>query len=300
MDLINKKRTKRKFGRHQQLMAYIFILPPILLFVIFMVIPIISGLYLSFTNYDIIQKPKFLGLSNYKAIFSDPFFYTSLKNTLFYAAIFVPLGVLVALGTAILLNRKVFGIKVFRICFYLPVLSSSIASATIWLWLLNPEYGLINTMLSWLGINGPVWLQSTNWAMISIIIISVWQGFGMYMMIYLAGLQGIPEYLYEAAKLDGANKYQSFRYVTFPALASTTFLVSTLLCIGSFQMFDQAYLLTQGGPGNSTMTMVYYIYNTGFGSLQMGYASALSFVLFVIIFIFSMINMRLNKNNFDY
>ena len=265
-----------------------------------MVIPTLMAFYLSLTNYNVIQIPKFIGFKNFANIFQDPYFMVALRNTFFYAICYVPLGLIVSLGSAILLNRKKPGTKLFRTCFYLPVLSSSIATATIWLWLFNPQYGLINRMLSWFGISGPAWLADSDWAMMAIIIMSVWAGFGGNMMIYLAGLQGIPDYLYEAATLDGATRFQMFRYITIPALTSTTFLVSTMLCIGAFQMFDQAYLLTQGGPGNATVTVVYYIYNTAFGSLNMGYASALSVILFAIILIFSLLNMKVNQNGIEY
>ena len=291
---------KKKFGRNQQRIAYLFIFPPLILFAVFMVIPTVMAFYLSLTNYNVIQAPRFIGIRNFANILQDPYFWVALRNTFYYAVCYVPLVLVASLGSAILLNRRKFGTKLFRTCFYLPVLSSSIATATIWLWLLNPQYGLINTMLSWFGVNGPAWLADSDWAMFAIIIMSVWAGFGGNMMIYLAGLQGIPDYLYEAATLDGATKIQMFRYITVPALTSTTFLVSTMLCIGAFQMFDQAYLLTQGGPGNATVTVVYYIYNTGFGSLNMGYASALSVVLFAIILVFSLLNMKANKNEVEY
>ena len=291
---------KKRFGLEQQKIAYLFIFPPLILFAIFMVIPTLMAFYLSLTNYNVIQIPKFIGFKNFANIFQDPYFMVALRNTFFYAICYVPLGLIVSLGSAILLNRKKPGTKLFRTCFYLPVLSSSIATATIWLWLFNPQYGLINRMLSWFGISGPAWLADSDWAMMAIIIMSVWAGFGGNMMIYLAGLQGIPDYLYEAATLDGATRFQMFRYITIPALTSTTFLVSTMLCIGAFQMFDQAYLLTQGGPGNATVTVVYYIYNTAFGSLNMGYASALSVILFAIILIFSLLNMKVNQNGIEY
>lgn len=164
-----------------------------------------------------------------------------------------------------------------------------------WYWLLNPQYGLLNQLLSLIGINGPAWLYSSNWAMTAIVIMSVWMSFGGNMMIFLAGLQGINPALYEAADIEGANAWQKFKSITWPQLSKTTFLVSTQLIIGAFQVFDQAYMLTKGGPGNSTITLVYYIYNKGFGGLEMGYASALSFILFMIIFIFSLVNMRLTN-----
>ncbi|MGI1690680.1 sugar ABC transporter permease [Thermoanaerobacter uzonensis] len=303
MDFIkinNTKLWKSSFYKQQQKVAYMFILLPMILFLIFTVIPSIMALYLSFTDYNVIQSPTFIGIKNYKTILEDSFFWISLKNTFYYTALYVPLGIVVSLSAALLLNRKKIGINFFRMSFYLPVLSSAVATATIWIWILNPQYGIINTVLSWFGINGPAWLADTRWAMISIVIMSVWASFGSNMMIFLAGLQGIPDYLYESARLDGANKWQLFWYITIPSLRSTTFFVTTMLFIGAFQMFDQAFVMTQGGPGNTTLTLVYYIYNNGFGSLKMGYASALSFVLFIIILTVSLINMKFNGENIQF
>lgn len=294
------KTRKSGFQKHQQNMAYVFILLPMTLFLIFIVIPSVMSLYLSFTNYNVIQTPKFVGIKNYSTLLKDQFFWLSLKNTFYYTALYVPLGIMTALSAALLLNRKKFGIGLFRVSFYLPVLSSAVATATIWIWLLNPQYGIINTVLGWFGINGPAWLADTTWAMISIVVMSVWASFGSNMMIFLAGLQGIPDYLYESAKLDGANRWQLFWYITLPSLRSTTFFITTMLFIGAFQMFDQAFVMTQGGPGNTTLTLVYYIYNNGFGSLRMGYASALSFVLFLIILTISLINMKFNSENVQF
>ena len=168
------------------------------------------------------------------------------------------------------------------------------ATATIWYWLLNPQYGLLNQLLSLIGINGPAWLYSSNWAMTAIVIMSVWMSFGGNMMIFLAGLQGINPALYEAADIEGANAWQKFKSITWPQLSKTTFLVSTQLIIGAFQVFDQAYMLTKGGPGNSTITLVYYIYNKGFGGLEMGYASAVIYLVHDH-FHFSLVNMRLTN-----
>ncbi|MDI3310428.1 MAG: sugar ABC transporter permease [Thermoanaerobacterium sp.] len=297
---IKKRERISSFQRHQQNMAYVFIFLPMILFLIFVVIPSLMSLYLSFTDYNVIQTPKLIGIKNYITLLKDQFFWISLKNTFYYTALYVPLGIITALFSALLLNRKKIGIGIFRVSFYLPVLSSAVATATIWIWLLNPQYGIINTVLGWFGINGPAWLADTRWAMISIVVMSVWASFGSNMMIFLAGLQGIPDYLYESAKLDGANRWQLFWYITLPSLRSTTFFVTTMLFINAFQMFDQAFVMTQGGPGNTTLTLVYYIYNNGFGSLRMGYASALSFVLFLIILTVSLINMRFNSENVQF
>ncbi|EPI01523.1 putative transmembrane permease MsmF [Enterococcus faecalis 13-SD-W-01] len=287
------KRGKKKRGiNEQQNIAYLFILLPVILLIVFAIIPILMALYYSFTNYNIIETPHWIGLENFERIFRDEFFLISLKNTVVYTLLYVPLGLIVALGTAILLNKKFKSVGLFRTFFYLPVLCSSVATATIWYWLLNPQYGLINQLLRVIGINGPAWLYSSNWAMTAIVIMSVWMSFGGNMMIFLAGLQGINPALYEAADIEGANSWQKFISITWPQLSKTTFLVTTQLIISAFQVFDQAYMLTQGGPGNSTITLVYYIYNKGFGGLEMGYASALSFLLFLLIFVFSLVNMK--------
>jgi multiple sugar transport system permease protein len=287
------KRGKKKRGiNEQQNIAYLFILLPVILLIVFAIIPILMALYYSFTNYNIIETPHWVGLQNFERIFRDEFFLISLKNTVVYTLLYVPLGLIVALGTAILLNKKFKSVGLFRTFFYLPVLCSSVATATIWYWLLNPQYGLINQLLRIVGINGPAWLYSSNWAMTAIVIMSVWMSFGGNMMIFLAGLQGINPALYEAADIEGANSWQKFISITWPQLSKTTFLVTTQLIISAFQVFDQAYMLTQGGPGNSTITLVYYIYNKGFGGLEMGYASALSFLLFLLIFVFSLVNMK--------
>lgn len=287
---------KKKRGiNEQQNIAYVFILVPVLLLVVFAIIPIVMALFYSFTDYTIIESPNWIGLKNFTRIFQDEFFFISLKNTIVYTLLYVPLGLVVSLAAAMLLNRKMKATSLFRTFFYLPVLCSSVATATIWYWLLNPQYGLLNQLLSLIGINGPAWLYSSNWAMTAIVIMSVWMSFGGNMMIFLAGLQGINPALYEAADIEGANAWQKFKSITWPQLSKTTFLVSTQLIIGAFQVFDQAYMLTKGGPGNSTITLVYYIYNKGFGGLEMGYASALSFILFMIIFIFSLVNMRLTN-----
>ena len=276
--------------RQQERHGLAFLALPAALFVVFMLLPMVTALVLSLTDYSVIGETHWVGLENYARIVNDPFFRIALKNTVVYTLMYVPLGIVVALATALLLNRRSRAVKLFRTLYYIPVISSTVATATIWYWLLNPTRGLFNMVLGWFGIDGPAWLYDSRWAMFAIVMMAVWSGFGTNMMIYLAGLQGIPAEQYEAARIDGANSWQLFRYVTLPALSKTTLLVSTLLIISAFQVFDQAYVLTKGGPGNSTVTLVYYIYNRGLGSLDMGYASAISFVLFAIILIFSLIN----------
>ncbi len=281
--------------RQQFLNGWLFIAVPVLLFIAFFAIPIVAALVLSLTDYAIIGDFEFVGLENYTRIFGDSFFWIALRNTAYYTALYVPLGIAVALGSALLLNRNVRAARIFRTLFYIPVVSSTVATASIWFWLLNPQYGVFNVVLGWFGINGPAWLYESTWAMPAIVVMSVWAGFGANMVIFLGGLQGVRADLYEAARIDGANAWQQFRHITLPGISRVMFLVSTLQIIGAFQVFDQAFILTKGGPGNSTVTLVYYIFDRGFDSLEMGYASALSFVLFLIIMVFSLINARINR-----
>lgn len=287
------RRRVRDTRRSERRAATLFMTLPVLLFVLFVLLPVVMAAVLSFTDYDVISSMNWVGFKNYTDLVHDPFFTKALENTVFYTLMYVPLGIVVALATALLLNRKVRAAKYFRIMFYIPVISSTVATASIWYWMLNPQHGLINVILGEFGVNGPAWLYDSNWAMPAIVLMSVWAGFGTNMVIYLAGLQNIPKELIESARTEGANGWQVFRHVTLPALTKTTMLVTTLLIIGAFQVFDQAYVLTKGGPGNSTVTLVYYIYDRGFGALKMGYASAISFVLFAIILAVSLVNARL-------
>ncbi|TYP76544.1 carbohydrate ABC transporter permease [Paenibacillus methanolicus] len=285
-----------KLNQHQARTAYLFITPTMLLFVAFTIVPVVMALYLSFTNYDVVSRMDFVKLDNYKRLLQDELFWTTFKNVAFYSVIFVPLNILISLGLAMLLNFRRYGVKLFRTMNYLPTLTSAVAAATVWIWLLHPEFGLVNNLLGYVGVTGPAWLAQTETAMLSIILVTLWQSVGSNMVIYIAGLQGVPDYLYESAKLDGATAWDRFRYITWPQLRPTTFLVSTMSIIGALQLFDQAFVLTQGGPGNVTKTPVYLIYQQGFNQLQMGYASAQAFVLALAILAFSFINMRISKS----
>ncbi|MFD2615030.1 carbohydrate ABC transporter permease [Paenibacillus gansuensis] len=286
-----------KLQRHQARTAYLFITPTILLFVAFTVIPVVMAMYLSFTNYDVVSRRDWVGLDNYRRLFQDTLFWQTFRNVITYSVIFVPLNIIISLLLALLMNFNKRGVKLFRTLNYLPTLTSAVAAATVWIWLLHPEFGLVNTLLGYAGITGPAWLAQTGTAMLSIIMVTLWQSVGSNMIIYVAGLQGVPDYLYESAKLDGATAYDRFRYITWPQLRPTTFLVSTMSIIAALQLFDQAFVLTQGGPANTTKTPVYLIYQQGFNQLQMGYASAQAFVLALVILIFSIINNRINKSD---
>ena len=294
-----RRRPMSAMARQQARSAWLFLAVPIALFVVFLALPIAIAVAASFTDYSIVQPGEWVGLDNFARIVNDEFFWIALRNTAYYTALYVPLGLVVALGAALLINQNRRVSRVFRTLFYIPVISSTVATAAIWFWLLNPQYGAINALLATVGIDGPAWLYDSQWAMPAIVIMSVWAGFGVNMIIFLAGLQGVPNELVEAARLDGAGSVRVFRHVTVPALSRTFFLVATLLIIGAFQVFDQAYVLTKGGPGNSTVTLVYYIYDRGFGRLEMGYASAISLVLFAIILVFSLFNARLSNPKGD-
>ena len=295
MTSLRMEKPRRGLGSSQNLMGWLFVAPPVLLFLCFTLIPLVMAVAFSFCSYDIINPARWIGLKNFERLGRDEFFWISLRNTAVYTLMYVPLGLLLALGMALFLNSKRKLVGMYRTFFYMPVLSSSVANATLWFWIYNPKMGLLNGLLAQFGIAGQSWLNNTQTAMLAIVIMSLWAGYAANMMIFLAALKGVPEQYYEAAVIDGASRWQRFIKITVPAIQKTTFFVSTMLIIGTFQVFDAAYLLTQGGPGNATITIVYYIYNKGFKDLKMGYASAMSLCLFAVILVFSLINMRLNR-----
>lgn len=288
--------SRSQLGRYQAMMAYVFISPAMILFLIFVLLPMVIALVLSFSNYDVLSPIQWVGLDNYERLTRDNLFFVSLRNVFSYVVLYVPFMIILSLTLAVALNRKRPGMKFFRTLFYIPVISSPVAAATVWIWLLQKDSGLVNQLLAMVGITGPAWLSNVDTVMLAVVLVTLWQGLGSNMIIYLAGLQGIPEHLYEAAKLDGAGTWQQFRYITWPSLRTTTFFVSTMSLIGAFQLFDQAYILGTGpGPGNAVRTPVYHIYTTGFEKLRMGYASSQAFVLFMVIMVISLINIRVNR-----
>ena len=247
-------------------------------------LPVASSLVLSFSNWDLIGEIQWIGLDNYVAALGDPVVLGALRNTLTYILGYLPATVGIALGLALLLNRRIRGRVVFRAIYFVPVVTSWVAVSLIWKWLLNPQYGLVNVALGWFGIKGPGWLFDPQWAMTGVILTSIWKDIGFVTVIYLAGLQDIPEHLYEAAALDGVTSWQRFWHITFPMLVPTTFFVTTISLISSFQVFDQVWVMTQGGPAGATSVMVELIYKNAFSYYRMGYASAISWVLFALIF----------------
>ena len=291
---MRKKEREVVIGK-QDVMGRLFVAPPMVLFLMFTLIPMIMAIGMSFTKYDVINPPTFAGIANFQKLLRDEFFWIAMRNTCVYTLMYVPLGLLLSLGAALFLNAEQKLVGLFRTLFYLPVLSSTVATATLWFWILNPQMGLLNGILRIFGIPNQAWLYDSRLAMITKVMRSLWDGFGSNMKIFLAGLKGIPPAYYEAARIEGANSWQMFLKITMPSITKTTFLVSTMLIIGTFQVFDQAYVLTKGGPGNATITLVYYIYNSGFKNLNMGYASSMSLVLFVIILLMTLLNTKINK-----
>jgi len=292
----SKKRNKQ--SRKNILTAWSFIIPNFAGFFIFTLIPIIASFILAFMKWDSFNPPKFVGISNFTKMFSDDTFRISLFNTFYYAVFVVPLSLIFSLGLAILLNKKIRGVKVFRTAIFFPYVTSLVAVAVVWNMLFHPSLGPINQFLRAIGIlNPPGWTSSVSWAMPAIIITSVWRGMGYYMILYLAGLQGIPQELYEAASIDGANKWKQFWNVTIPILRPTTFFVTIMLTISSFKVFDLIQVMTNGGPGRSTNVLVYEIYNEAFVKFNFGYASAISLVLFVIVLGITIIQFKLDDNN---
>lgn len=262
---------------------YLGISPWLIGFLFFTGGPVLASFVISFTEWRLLSPPEWVGLANYVELLShDEAAGIAFYNTLFYTVLSVPLGILVSLFVALLLNQKAHGTNVFRTLFYLPTVTSGVAMALLWMWLLNPEFGLVNLALSLIGIEGPAWLQDPNWAKPALVLMSLWT-IGTSMVIFLAGLQGMPQHLYDAAKIDGANQWQEFWNVTLPMLTPSIFFVLVTSIIASFQTFTNVYVMTKGGPGWATLMYGLYLYNNAFEFLKMGYAASLAWILFLVI-----------------
>ncbi|OGK10937.1 MAG: hypothetical protein A2W80_10740 [Candidatus Riflebacteria bacterium GWC2_50_8] len=277
--------------RKQDWAAYLYLMPVVVILVIFHVLPIFYSLAVSFYEWDLIGDPEFIGAGNYLRLFDDPMFYKSLWNTLYYALLSVPLSIISSLAIALLLNNPISAMGLYRTVYFIPVITSINAVAIVWNFIYHPDFGLLNKILAIFSIDPQTWLQDPFWAMPCIIFMSVWKGLGYNVIIFLAGLQNIPKHLYEAARIDGANRWQQFRHITWPLLTPTTFFIFTISVIGSFQVFSQVYMMTpRGGPLKSTMVVVYYLYRKAFEQFEFGYALAMAFVLFMIIFACTLFN----------
>lgn len=287
----------KSFKQRETRVAWLFLAPSFVGFLIFVFGAVIFSFILSFLDWDMITAPRFVGLGNYIRLFTkDSTFLLVLKNTVIFVLGTVPSRVILGLLLALALVKKVPLRAFFRAAVFFPVIVPTVAAAMVWRWIFNADFGLLNDLLYRIGIsNLPQWLADPEWAMVAIIILSVWKDVGFSTVLFMAGLQGIPETLYEAAKIDGASQHQIFWKITLPLLSPTTFFVVVINVISSFQVFDQAYVLTGGGPGNATNTLVYYIYSNAFQWFRMGYASAIAWVLFAIIFVATFIQFKYQR-----
>lgn len=277
-----------------------FLAPNITGFLTFTLIPVFASFMLSFCQWDILSPAKFAGISNFTKLLTDPLFWKYFYNTIFFM-LGIPVGMAVSLGLALLIALPLKGITFFRTVYFLPVISSMVAIALLWRWIYHPDFGLLNSFLRSLGIiDPPQWLSSTTWAKPAIMIMGIWQGAGYNMLLYLAALQGIPKTYYEAAEIDGASKPQQFVNITWPLLSPTNFFIIIMSIIGGFQTFGSIYVMTGGGPAGSTTTIVYYIFNNAFVWSNMGYAAAISWFLFAIIFIATLLQWRYSGEKVTY
>ncbi len=297
------KRTfwQRFWSRSNERAGYFFVLPSFVHLLIFVAIPLVFSLYLSFTDW---RQPNprnalFIGLENYQFLFGDRRFWAAMRNTAYFTALFVPGGMAVSLLVALVMNQKLKGIYIFRTLFFMPVISSWVAVSIVWITLLDPQVGILNYVLQQFGFAPVNWLGDPNTAMIAVVIIAIWKGLGFQMVIWLAGLQAIPQELHEAASIDGASRWQGFWKITLPLLAPTTFFLAVTGVIGSFQVFSPIYVITNGGPRGSTDVVVYHIYLRAFEAYDFGYAAAQAWVLFGVIFIATLIQVWYRRRQGD-
>jgi len=287
---------KKGFSWYKPWHGWIFLIPTLIGLFVFRIGPIIFAFFMSFTDWNIMLQPTWIGLDNYKELFTDPNFYQILLNTFEFSLIYVTGTMVFGLLLAVLVNSKIKGIKFFRTAYFTPVVTSAVAVGIIWSWILSPKYGLLNVILEkWFGVTPPSWLGDAKWALPTVAFVQTWKMMGYYMIIYLAGLQNIPSHLYEAARIDGASKFQSFWRITLPLLSPTTFFAFTIAIIDSFRNFEIIYTMTQGGPQYASTTLVYSVYVNAFVFYRMGYASAVAYVLLGVVGLITWINFLLKK-----
>lgn len=296
MQITSKSKAAHKLRRKNTWTAISFIAPNFIGFFVFTLIPVVFSLVLAFMEWDSFSAPKFVGFKNFAKMLKDDTFWISLSNTIYYTIGVVPLTLIISLLLAILLNQKIRGMKFFRTAFFFPYVTSLVAIAVVWNMLFHPTMGPINQVLRLIMDNPPGWTSSSQWALFAIVIVSVWRGVGYYMILYLAGLQSIPNELYEAASMDGAGKWRQFLNVTVPSLRPTTFFVTIMLVINCFKIFDLVQVMTNGGPGRATNVLVYEIYNEAFVKFKFGYASAIALVLFVIVLVITVVQFKWNQH----
>jgi multiple sugar transport system permease protein len=283
-----------KYGRKGDVWSALrFLSPTLVVFSTFILFPVFFSFYLSFQQWNMFSAEKaFVGLDNYIRLFQDPEFWQVLKNTAIYTIGTVPLNMALSLAIAYVLNKKITGKKFLRTAFFAPVIISPVAAAVIWRWIYDPNFGLMNYAIGFFGVDAINWLNDPTAAMFALIVMGVWKTFGINMVLFAAGLQGIPEQYYEAAEIDGASRWSKFWNITIPLLTPTTFFIMVMSMITSFQVFDIVYVLTQGGPLGSTKVLVFYVYEQAFQFFEMGYASAISYILFAILFVLTMAQIK--------
>lgn len=297
-DIKVKKQSRLPWKRKDDTLgAILFLSPTLVIFVTFILFPVIFSFYLSFHEWNMFSnEATFVGVENYKRMFNSQEFWSVLKNTAIFTFGTVPLNMIVALLVAMALNKHIKGKKFLRTAFFAPVIISPVAAAVIWRWIYDPNYGLLNYGISFFGIDSINWLNDETAAMFALIIMGVWKTFGINMVLFSAGLQGIPETYYEAADIDGAGKWDKFWKITLPMLAPTTFFIMIMSMISSFQVFDLVYVLTSGGPLGSTKVFVFFVYEYAFKYFEMGYASAAAYILFIVLIALTMLQVRYMKN----
>jgi multiple sugar transport system permease protein len=287
--------SKPKINFKEAFWGYLFIAPGLLGILVFFLFPVLSGLGISFTKWGILNQPVFIGLDNYIQMTHDKLLFQVLGNTFYYMGVSVPLNSILALLLALALNQKIKGLSIFRTAFYMPVVSATIAVSMVWMWLFDSNYGLINLGLTFIGLDPVQWLTNPHTAMPAIIIVSVWKSVGWNMIIFLAALQDVPVELIDAARVDGANKIQQFLGITLPLISPAIFFTTIMGVIGSFQGFDLVYAMTHGGPARATTVIGYYIWQVAFSHSKMGYGAAISYFLFFMILVVTLIQWFLRK-----
>lgn len=284
-----------RLKRGEYVWLWIFLAPTLVGLFLATLGPVLAAVGISFTDWDVLTPPTFASFDNYRKLLEDPTFATALKNTVYYVGGMVPISTVLALFFALMMNQKLRAITLYRTAYFLPVVSSTVAVALVWSWIYSKDFGLLNYLLRQVGIESLGWLSSTTWAMPAVIIMSIWGNLGVGIVIFLAGLQSISETYYEAAEVDGANRWDQFWHITLPLITPSLFFYFIITMIGAFQTFEQIYIMTRGGPVNSTTTIVYYIYRNAFRNFKMGYASAQAIVLFFIIMVLTLIYWRLQE-----
>lgn len=295
----SRTRRARSLYRRQAISALVLLAPTVLFFAVLVYYPMIQSLFMSFTNWDLFKEGyRFVGLDNYRRLITDRTFGVSVKNTFVYTVFTVGIGTALSLFVAGILNRDIRGGQVYRFIYYIPVISPLVASAVIWEWLYNPSQGLINYLLSFVGVQRIGWLVNPRYSLAAVILMSIWGNLGFHVLVFLAGLKGIPAVFYDAARVDGAGTWQRFRHVTWPLLKPVTLFVLVTSTISAFKVFGQVYVMTSGGPVDSTRVIVFDIYETAFRSQKLGYASAMSYFLLGILLFLTMLQMRAGRSDY--